>query len=158
MLVKGAPGRHCGRVAHICVGNLTIIGSDNGLWPGRCQDIIWTNVIIMLIGPLGTNFSKIQIEIITFSFNKMRLKLYSAKWRPFCLGLNVLMNNGWANAEYPKRNYYITGWSNSDLLHVAVDSAADRHEVLPHERYFLISGHSACMGEAIDKEWGIYTI
>ena len=28
---------------HICVGNLTIIGSDNGLAPGRRQAIIWTN-------------------------------------------------------------------------------------------------------------------
>ena len=34
---------HWGRVAHICVSNLTIIGSDNGLWPGRRQAIIWTS-------------------------------------------------------------------------------------------------------------------
>ena len=31
---------HWGRVAHICVGDLTIIGSDNGLSPGRRQAII----------------------------------------------------------------------------------------------------------------------
>ena len=36
-----------------------------------------------IIGPLGTNFSEILIEILTFSFNKMRLKMSSAKWRPF---------------------------------------------------------------------------
>ena len=30
------------------------------------------------------------IEILTFSFMKMRLNVSSAKWRPFCLGLNVL--------------------------------------------------------------------
>ena len=30
---------HWGRVTHICVGNLTIIGSDNGLSPGRRQAI-----------------------------------------------------------------------------------------------------------------------
>ena len=30
------------------------------------------------------------IEILTFSFMKMRLKVSSAKWRQFCLGLNVL--------------------------------------------------------------------
>ena len=75
---------------HICVGNLTIIGSDNGLSPGRRQAIIWTNAGILLIGPLGTNFSEILIEILTFSFKKMRLKVSSAKRRPFCLGLNVL--------------------------------------------------------------------
>ena len=34
---------HWGRVMHICVGNLTIIGSDNGLAPAGRQAIIWTN-------------------------------------------------------------------------------------------------------------------
>ena len=75
---------------HICVGKLTIIGSDNGLSPGRRQAIIWTNAGMLLIGPLGTNFNEILIEIHTFSFKKMHLKMASAKWRPFCLGLNVL--------------------------------------------------------------------
>ena len=81
---------HWGRVMHICVSRLTITGSDNGLLPGRHQAIIWTNAGILLIGPLRTNFSEIVIEILTFSFKKMRLKVSSAKWRPFCLGLNVL--------------------------------------------------------------------
>ena len=31
------------RVMHICVSKLTIIGSENGLSPGRRQAIIWTN-------------------------------------------------------------------------------------------------------------------
>ena len=84
------PLTHLGRVTHICVGKLSIIGSDNGLSPERRQSIIWTNTGIFLIGPLGTNFSEILIEILTFSFKKMRLKVSSAKWRPFCLGLNVL--------------------------------------------------------------------
>ena len=78
---------------HICVGNLTIIGSDNGLSPGQRQAIIWTNAGILFSGPLGTNFSEILIEIITFSFRKMHLKVSSAKWRPCCLGLNVLKMN-----------------------------------------------------------------
>ena len=81
---------HWGRVTHICVSKLTIIGSDNGLSPGRRQAIIWTNAGILLIWPLGTSFSEILIEILTFSFTKMRLKVSSAKWQPFCLGLNVL--------------------------------------------------------------------
>ena len=151
---------HWGRVTHICVGNLTIIGSDNGLSPGRRQAIIWTNhyddVImttiasqitsltsvystvyldadqrkhqssaslafvwgihrdrwiprtkgqlrgkcshlmtsscagILLIRPLGTNFSEFLVEILIVSFKKMRLKVSSAKWRLFRLGLNVL--------------------------------------------------------------------
>ena len=77
-------------MTHICVGNLTIIGSDNGLLPGRRQAITWTNVGILLIGPLWTNFSEISIKIQTFSLTKMRLKVSSAKWCPFCLGLNEL--------------------------------------------------------------------
>ena len=77
-------------LTHICVGNLTIIGSDNGLSPARHQAIIWTNAGISTIGPKGTNCNEILIEIHTFSFKKMHLKMSSAKWRPFCLGPNVL--------------------------------------------------------------------
>ena len=87
---------HWGQVTHICISKLTIIGSDNGLPPDRRQAIIWTNAGILLIGPLGTNFSVISIEILTFSFKKMRLKVSSAKQRPFCLGLNVLTQWGLA--------------------------------------------------------------
>ena len=79
---------HWGRVTHICVSRLTITGSDNGLSPGLCQAIIWTSAGILLIGP---NFSENSIEILSFSFTKMRLKVSSAKWRPFCLGLNMLI-------------------------------------------------------------------
>ena len=79
---------HWGRVTHICVSKLSIIGSDNGLSPGRRQAIIWTIARILLVGPLGTNFSEILIGIQTFSFKKMHLKMSSAKWRPFRLGLN----------------------------------------------------------------------
>ena len=84
---------HWGRVTHICVSKLTIIGSDNGLSPDRRQPIIWTNDGLLLIGPLGTNFSAILIEIQTFSLKKMRLEVSSAKRRPFCLGLNVLITS-----------------------------------------------------------------
>ena len=34
---------------HICVSNLTIIGSDNGLSPGRRQAIIWNYAEMFLI-------------------------------------------------------------------------------------------------------------
>ena len=74
---------HWGRVTHICLSRLTIIGSDNGLSPWRCQAIIWTNAGILFTGPKGTNFSEVLIRIQTFSFKKMHLKMSSAKWRPF---------------------------------------------------------------------------
>ena len=75
------------RVTHICVSKLTIIGSDNGLSPGRRQAIIWTNSGILLIGALGTNVSEILIKICTFSLKKMLLKMSSGKRPPSCLGL-----------------------------------------------------------------------
>ena len=77
-------------MTHICVSKLTNIGSDNGLSSFRRQAIIWNNAGMLFIGPLGTNFSEILIEIRTFSFKKMHLKMSSEKLRPFCLGLNVL--------------------------------------------------------------------
>ena len=81
---------HWGRVTHICVSKLTIIGSDNGMSPRRHQAIISSNAGILLIGTLGTNFSEGLSKFHTFSFKKMHLKMPSGKWRPFCLGLNVL--------------------------------------------------------------------
>ena len=75
---------------HICISKLNIIGSDNGLSPDRRQAIFWTIAGILLIGPLGTNFSEILIEIHAFSFKKMHLNMLSVKWRPFCLSLIVL--------------------------------------------------------------------
>ena len=90
IISNGDPLTHWGRVTHICVGKLIIIGSDNGLSPGRRQAIIRTNAGILLIGRLGTNFNEIWIWIEIFSFKKMHLKMSSGKWRPFCPGLNEL--------------------------------------------------------------------
>ena len=85
---------HWGRVTHICVNKLAIIVLDNGLSPDRRQAIISTNTGILLIRIPGANFSEMHI----FSFKKMHLKVSSAKWRPFCLGLNVLtmLQTTWA--------------------------------------------------------------
>ena len=77
-------------MTHTCVNNLNIIGPDDGLSPGRRQAIIWTSAGILLIGPSRTNFSEILIEILTFSFKKMRFKVSSVEWRPFSHGFNVL--------------------------------------------------------------------
>ena len=96
---------HWGRVTHIGVGKLTIIGSDNGLSPGRRQAITWTNAAILLFGPLGINFSEILIAIEAFSFKKMHLKISSAKGRPFCLGLNVL------NIRFNPTEYVYGTWT-----------------------------------------------
>ena len=69
-------------MTHICIINLTIIASDNGLSPGRRQAIICTNERILLIEPLGTKFSEILLKVHTFSFKKMHLKMASILSRP----------------------------------------------------------------------------
>ena len=61
---------HWGRVMHISINNLTIIGSDNGLSPGWCQPIISLNAGILLIQTLGTSVSEILNEIHTFSYSR----------------------------------------------------------------------------------------
>ena len=80
---------HWGEVTHICVSELAIIGSDNGLSPEQRQAFFWTNAGVLLIRTLGRNFSEILNEIQTFSFKEMHLNMLSVKMRPFCLGLNV---------------------------------------------------------------------
>ena len=75
---------HRGRMTHICASRLIIIGSDNGLSPGRCQASIWTSAGILLIRTLGINFSQILREIRASLFKKMHLIMSSAKWRHIC--------------------------------------------------------------------------
>ena len=82
---------HSGQVAHICIGKLIIIGSDNGLSPDLRQAIIWTNARLLSIEPLGTYFNENLIKIQQFSLKKMHVKMSSVKWRPSCLSLNVLI-------------------------------------------------------------------
>ena len=92
---------HWGRVTHICVGKLTIIGSDNGLSPAWRQAIIRTNAGLLSIGPLLTYFSENLIKIQQLSLKKMHVKMLSAKWRSSCLGLNVL-------TQYPRVTWHVS--------------------------------------------------
>ena len=86
---------HWGRVTHICVGNLAVIGSENGFYARRHQTIIWTNDGLLSIGHLWTNFSGNLFVIHAFSFRKMS----SGKWRPFCLSHNVWNLNAPSNVH-----------------------------------------------------------
>ena len=81
-------------MTHICVGKLSILASDNGLSPGRRQAIIWTNAGILLIGPLGTNFSEILIEINYIFIQENAFENVVWKMAAICLGLNVLTHSG----------------------------------------------------------------
>ena len=60
---------------------------------GRRQAIIWTSAVMLSIEPLVSNFSEILIEIHTLSLKKMHLKMSSGKCRPFCSGLNGLIDS-----------------------------------------------------------------
>ena len=106
---------HWGRVTHICVSKLAIFVSNNGLSPGRRQAIIWTNAGILLIWTLGTNFSEILSAIHAFSFTKMHLKRSFAKWRPFCLGLNVLRQH-FETRKLRKKNVKHKNTTNDSLI------------------------------------------
>ena len=71
--------------------NEAIIDSDNGLSPGRRQAIICSKAGILFIGPLETNVNEMLIEIYyIFLFEKMHVRMSSAKRWSSCLGLNVL--------------------------------------------------------------------
>ena len=50
------------------------------------------NAGLLLIGPIGANFSEISIKIQKFSFTKMHLKISLAKWHTFCPVGNELTN------------------------------------------------------------------
>ena len=67
----------------------------NGLLLNQCQAITWTDTDILPIGPTEKGFNEIWIKIKKFSFNKMNLIMLSAKWQPFCSGLNELWPSCW---------------------------------------------------------------
>ena len=61
-----SPLTQWGRVTHICVCNLSIIGSDNRLSPGRHQAITCTNAGIMLTGPLWIKTWHFNLNLYIF--------------------------------------------------------------------------------------------
>ena len=106
---------HWGRVMHLCIGKLTIIGSDNSLSPGWRQANIWTNAGILSIDPLGTNVRETLIKNYIFSFKKMYLKMSSGKWRPFCLGLNVLIVRCHQTTSHYLNHFYLSSVRSGDI-------------------------------------------
>ena len=67
----------------MCASKLTIIRSYNGLSPGQHQVIISAG--ILLVGPLGTNFSEILILIYIFSFENIVWKVAAILSQPQCV-------------------------------------------------------------------------
>ena len=66
---------------------------------------MWTNLEILLIRPLGTNFSEISFEIHTFSFKKMHLKMSFGKWQPFLYFIYASMFSNIIHLHW-----YARGW------------------------------------------------
>ena len=83
---------HWGRAMHICVRNLTIISSDNGLSPGRRQSIAWAG--IMLIVPTRIKFQWDFNRNPYILIRKIHLKMSSVYGRPYCSDLSVLSQRG----------------------------------------------------------------
>ena len=63
---------------HIRGGELGKKCSSNGLSPVRRRAITWANAVLLSIEPLETNFSQIQIRVLSVSL-KMHLKLSFVK-------------------------------------------------------------------------------
>ena len=99
---------------------------------------------ILLIGPLGTNFSETLIGIQTFLFKKMHLKMSSAKWRLFCLCLNVLNchSSQWNNPHYTKITFLLSSmmgvinWYKSTRSH---STAGVVRQISPYQDIMLIN-------------------
>ena len=148
-------------MTHICVGILTSTGSDNGLSPGRCHAIIWTNAGILLIELLGTKFSEILITIQAFSFKKMHLRMSSAKWRLFRLGLNVftlipvwtssnyISYKVWGEVTYPSPNFNgctveVWVWISNFIFHTLLGMWLLIHNVIKFNHVGK-RGHRCCI-------------
>ena len=91
---------HWGRVTHICIGKLTILGSDNGLLPGWRQAIIWTNAVFLSTGPLRTYFSEYLSKNTTIfieenAHESVACEMASILSRPQCVKQKWLQTNHW---------------------------------------------------------------
>ena len=141
---------HWGRVTHICVGKLTSIGSDNGLSPGRRQAIIRTNAGILLIRPLGNKLQWILVEILIFSFKKMHLKMSSGKWRPSCLGLNVL-NSRTFHGKKAHFSNNIESLSGALQMHYSVLKKLPIHQIKIFTVYISITYNQSAAVQSITQ-------
>ena len=70
--------------------NRIIIGSDNVPVACSARNHFLTNADLLSIRSWRTYFSELLVEIQKSSFKNMHLKISSAKWLSFCLGLNEL--------------------------------------------------------------------
>ena len=87
------------------------IDSGNGLWPNRYQAITCTNVHLLSIGPPGINLKEIWIKTEQSSYQKMSLKMSSAKSWLSGLDLNVLRES--SPPAFSLQYLFSVFWANS---------------------------------------------
>ena len=105
---------HWGRVTHICVSKLSIIGSDNGLSRGRRQAIIWTNAGILLIRTLGRNF--IQENALENVVCEMASVLSQLQWVNNYICINYYMKYTYFSSM-PSEKYMLQSFIPLLILH-----------------------------------------
>ena len=88
-----------GWVTHMCICKLGHHGFRQWLvtylMPIHYLILVWLNINWTFKDKLQWNFHEIQNMMIGFSFQKMRLKIWTIKWWPFGLCLGVLCLSPW---------------------------------------------------------------
>ena len=110
-------------MTHNCVGNLTIIASDNGLSPDRRQAIIWTNARVSVNGTLRNKLQwnlnwNSNIFIQENVFESVVCEMAAILSRPQCVNAVLLI----APASYRGRHlaYSVKWWLGMAVKHLLV--------------------------------------
>ena len=155
------------RVAHICVSELTSIGSDNGLSPGWRQAIIWTNaawniVNWTLIDKLQWSFNRnSSIFIQENVFESVVCEMAAMLSRPQCVNngnpytndgtifSNVLKHDIWSYSVSHINSYtYLVIWSATmtNVNQEICDCLSSNTNMNVHimSRFYIIYTYHAC--------------
>ena len=114
--------------------NEVIIGSGNGWSHGRCQAITWNSIHILSVRPFGWDL-KILIEIQTFPFYEMHLKMFISKIIvPLNLWSYPLVSSQAVPVASPNRHLIYTG----ELMWIVDGTRWERVHVLLFNDLLLI--------------------
>ena len=126
-----------------------IIGSDNGMSPGRCE---YLNQCWNIVNWTPRNkFQWNRIKVHSFSLKKMHLNMSSEKWRPFCLGLSVLrpvrwiLINIWKRIDWPTLHMVYTTFTEStsfdcrwNSYHTAGDKEMEKRQTGVSKQWYEV--------------------
>ena len=83
---------HRGRMMRLCIVKPIRCWFIKCFFSSSAPSHFLTNAAKLLIGQLWTNLNEICVNKQMFPHKKINLKTSSAKWRPFCLSLNMLIS------------------------------------------------------------------